>query len=201
MSACTGPSLIWAFRARGPIVCFYWLHGTKYYASSGPANLSIGLLMTVNTLTGLTSLVSKCIRWIDLYGYGINSWISDFTCQTVKSGKVSMIARGVCSLRDMEPLMHLETILIGEENISILSDQVNPSMSIVHPDGLRQFQQDNTTLHTSWIATDLLQAHSSEFRYFYWYFESQKWTLLRISGMSCNVLAVQKSCSGLLCKN
>ncbi|GBM74331.1 hypothetical protein AVEN_122143-1 [Araneus ventricosus] len=41
-------------------------------------------------------------------------------------------------------------------------------MSIVHSDGLGQFQQDNATPHVSRVATKWLQEHSSDFRYFHW---------------------------------
>ncbi|GBN49567.1 hypothetical protein AVEN_58714-1 [Araneus ventricosus] len=41
-------------------------------------------------------------------------------------------------------------------------------MSIVHSDGLGQFQQDNATSHASRIATKWLQEHSSDFRHFHW---------------------------------
>ncbi|GBO38739.1 hypothetical protein AVEN_57267-1 [Araneus ventricosus] len=40
-------------------------------------------------------------------------------------------------------------------------------MSIVHFDGLGQFQQDNTTLHASRFATNRLQEFSSDFRHFH----------------------------------
>ncbi|GBM69581.1 hypothetical protein AVEN_261647-1 [Araneus ventricosus] len=41
-------------------------------------------------------------------------------------------------------------------------------MSIVHSDGLGQFQQDNATPHASRVATKWLQEHSSDFRHFHW---------------------------------
>ncbi|GBN07595.1 hypothetical protein AVEN_260994-1 [Araneus ventricosus] len=41
-------------------------------------------------------------------------------------------------------------------------------MSIVHSDGLGQFQQDNATLQGSRVATKWLQEHSSDFRHFHW---------------------------------
>ncbi|GBM42443.1 hypothetical protein AVEN_139880-1 [Araneus ventricosus] len=41
-------------------------------------------------------------------------------------------------------------------------------MSIVHSDGLGQFQQDNVTPHASRVATKWLQKHSSDFRHFHW---------------------------------
>ncbi|GFX36335.1 FLJ37770-like protein [Trichonephila clavipes] len=41
-------------------------------------------------------------------------------------------------------------------------------MSIVHSDGLGEFQQENMTPHTSRIATEWLREHSSEFRHFRW---------------------------------
>ncbi|GBN98227.1 hypothetical protein AVEN_266602-1 [Araneus ventricosus] len=41
-------------------------------------------------------------------------------------------------------------------------------MSIVHSDGLEQFQQDNATPHASRVATKWLQEHSFDFRHFHW---------------------------------
>ncbi|GBM93596.1 hypothetical protein AVEN_250664-1 [Araneus ventricosus] len=41
-------------------------------------------------------------------------------------------------------------------------------MSIVHCDGLGQFQQDNAIHHASRVATKWLQEHSSDFRHFHW---------------------------------
>ncbi|GBM16069.1 hypothetical protein AVEN_163114-1 [Araneus ventricosus] len=41
-------------------------------------------------------------------------------------------------------------------------------MSIVHSDGLGQFQQDNATPHASRVATKCFQEHSSDFRHFHW---------------------------------
>ncbi|GBL85625.1 hypothetical protein AVEN_193094-1 [Araneus ventricosus] len=41
-------------------------------------------------------------------------------------------------------------------------------MSIVHSDGLGQFQQVNAILRASRVAAKWLQEHSSEFRHFYW---------------------------------
>ncbi|GBM96961.1 hypothetical protein AVEN_69329-1 [Araneus ventricosus] len=38
-------------------------------------------------------------------------------------------------------------------------------MSIVHFDGLGQFQQNNATPHASRVATKWLQKHSSDFRH------------------------------------
>ena len=74
---------------------------------------------------------------------------------------------GVC-WRDMGPLIRLDTTLTGDSYVSILSDHLHPFMSIVHSDGLGQFQQDNATPHTSRIATKWLQEHSSDFRHFRW---------------------------------
>ncbi|GBL94233.1 hypothetical protein AVEN_16766-1 [Araneus ventricosus] len=42
------------------------------YSSSGHGNTTIGLLMTRNTLPGLTSLVSNCIGRMHVYEYGDN---------------------------------------------------------------------------------------------------------------------------------
>ncbi|GBO21953.1 hypothetical protein AVEN_161473-1 [Araneus ventricosus] len=77
VSACelfNGPSLIWALRVEGSLVyrCF---HCTKLYSSPGPDNTTIGLLMTGNTLPGLTSLVSNCIGRMHVYEYETTSLI------------------------------------------------------------------------------------------------------------------------------
>ncbi|GBM14906.1 hypothetical protein AVEN_213255-1 [Araneus ventricosus] len=61
--------------------------------------------------------------------------------------------RDVCSWRDMGPLTRLETTLTGGRYLSILSDHLHSFMSIVHSDGLGQFQQDNATPHASRVAT------------------------------------------------
>ncbi|GBM40877.1 hypothetical protein AVEN_14800-1 [Araneus ventricosus] len=75
MSACellNGPSLIWAFGTDVPLLYRCCLHGTQLYASPGPANAAIELLLTGNKLPGLTSLLSNCIGWMDMYWYGDN---------------------------------------------------------------------------------------------------------------------------------
>ncbi|GBN03133.1 hypothetical protein AVEN_116523-1 [Araneus ventricosus] len=75
MSACellNGPSLIWAFGTDVPLVYRCRLYGTQLYASPGPANAAFELLMTGNKLPGLTSLISNCIWWMDMYWYGDN---------------------------------------------------------------------------------------------------------------------------------
>ncbi|GBM95881.1 hypothetical protein AVEN_135374-1 [Araneus ventricosus] len=75
VSACklfNGPSLIWVFSAEGPLVYRCSLHGTKLCPSPGPDNTTIVLLMTGNTLPGLTSLVSNCIGRMHVYEYGDN---------------------------------------------------------------------------------------------------------------------------------
>ncbi|GFW59743.1 transposable element Tcb2 transposase [Trichonephila clavipes] len=94
----------------------------------------------------------------------------DLTSQqrTVQAGGGSVTVRGVCSWRDMGPLIRLDMILTGDRYVSLLSDHLYPFMSIVHSNGLGEFQQDNATPHTSRIATEWLQEHSSEFRHFRW---------------------------------
>ncbi|GBO03752.1 hypothetical protein AVEN_45832-1 [Araneus ventricosus] len=74
----------------------------------------------------------------------------------------------VCSWREMAPLIRLETTLTGSRYLRILSDHLHSFKAIVHSDGLRQFQQDNATLHASRVATKWLQEHSSDFRHFHW---------------------------------
>ncbi|GBM40856.1 hypothetical protein AVEN_6919-1 [Araneus ventricosus] len=68
----------------------------------------------------------------------------------------------------MEPLIRLETTLTDDRYLNILPDHLHSFMSIVHSDGLGQFQQDNATPHASRVATKWLQEHSSDFRHFHW---------------------------------
>ncbi|GBN61779.1 hypothetical protein AVEN_85523-1, partial [Araneus ventricosus] len=67
--------------------------------------------------------------------------------RTIQSRRTSVMVGAVCSWHDMGPLIRLETTLTGGRYLSILSDHLHSFMSIVHSDGLGQFQQDNAT-HT-----------------------------------------------------
>ncbi|GBO34914.1 hypothetical protein AVEN_46787-1, partial [Araneus ventricosus] len=49
---------------------------------------------------------------------------------TVQSGGASVMVWDVCSWRDMEPLIRLETTLTGDRYLSILSDHLDSFMSI-----------------------------------------------------------------------
>ncbi|GBL62645.1 hypothetical protein AVEN_271331-1 [Araneus ventricosus] len=51
--------------------------------------------------------------------------------------------------------------------LNILPDHLHSFMSIVHSDGLGQFQHDNATPHASRVAIKWLQEHSSDFRHFH----------------------------------
>ncbi|GFQ81078.1 transposable element Tcb2 transposase [Trichonephila clavata] len=88
--------------------------------------------------------------------------------RAVQAGGASVNVWGVSSSSDMGPLICLDMILTGDRNVSILSDHLHSFMSIVHSDGLGEFQQDNATPHTFRIATEWLQENSSEFRHFLW---------------------------------
>ncbi|GBN42675.1 hypothetical protein AVEN_162130-1 [Araneus ventricosus] len=72
----------------------------------------------------------------------------------------------VCSWRDTGPPISLETILTGGKYLRILSDRLHSFMSIVHSDGLEQFQQNNATPQASRVASKWLQEQSFDFRYF-----------------------------------
>ncbi|GFV11880.1 transposable element Tcb2 transposase [Trichonephila clavipes] len=87
---------------------------------------------------------------------------------TVEVGGGSVMVWGGCIWRDMGPLIHLDTTLADERIVNILSDHLRSFMYIVYSDGIGEFQQDNATPHTSRIATEGLQEHSSEFRHFRW---------------------------------
>lgn len=66
------PSLICPFGAKDPLMYCCWLHRTKFYASHVPENHAIGLLITGNTIPGLTTFISNCIVRINLYEYREN---------------------------------------------------------------------------------------------------------------------------------
>ncbi|GBM95267.1 hypothetical protein AVEN_199266-1 [Araneus ventricosus] len=66
----------------------------------------------------------------------------------------------------------------SDRYLSILSDYLHSFMSIVHCDGLRQFQQDTATPHASRVAIKCLQEHSSDFRHFHWPPKSQEMNII-----------------------
>ncbi|GBN00859.1 hypothetical protein AVEN_157550-1 [Araneus ventricosus] len=86
---------------------------------------------------------------------------------TVQSGGASVMVWDVCSWRDMGTLIRLETTLTDDRYVSILPDHLHSFMSIVHSEGLGQFQQGNATPHASRVATKWLQEQSSDFRHFH----------------------------------
>ncbi|GBN79645.1 hypothetical protein AVEN_182860-1 [Araneus ventricosus] len=108
---------------------------------------------------------------------------------TIQSGGASVMVWDVCSWRDMEPLIRLETTLTGDRYLSILSDHLHSLMSIVHSDGLGQFQQDNATPHASRVVTKsgcrntLLTLDT-----YIGHLNPQRLTLLKICGMPCYIL-------------
>ncbi|GBL78682.1 hypothetical protein AVEN_65252-1 [Araneus ventricosus] len=81
---------------------------------------------------------------------------------TIQSGEASVMVWDVCSWCDMGLLIRLETTLTGDRYLSILPDHLHSFMSIVHSDGLGQFQQDNATPHAWRVATKWLQEHYSD---------------------------------------
>ncbi|GFW20200.1 transposable element Tcb2 transposase [Trichonephila clavipes] len=105
----------------------------------------------------------------------------DPTCQqgTVQAGGCSVMVRGVCSWRDRGPVIRLDTTVTGDRYVSILYDHLHPFISIVHSDSLGKFQQDNATPHTSRIATEGLQEHSSEFGHSRWSPKSQDMNIVQ----------------------
>ncbi|GBM74924.1 hypothetical protein AVEN_173343-1 [Araneus ventricosus] len=53
-------------------------------------------------------------------------------------------------------------------------------MSIVHSDGLGEFQQDNATPHASRVSTKWFQEHSSDFRHFHWPPKSPEMNIIEV---------------------
>ncbi|GFT10316.1 transposable element tcb2 transposase [Trichonephila clavipes] len=72
----------------------------------------------------------------------------------------------------MGSLICLDMTLTGDKYVSIISDLMHLFMSIVHSNGIGEFQQDNSTSHTPKNVTEWLQEPSSELRYFRWSPES-----------------------------
>lgn len=70
------------------------------------------------------------------------------TCQqgTFQAAGDSVMVWGVCSWRDMGPLIRLVT---GDGYVSILSNHLHPFLSILNSGGLGQFQLVNATPHIS----------------------------------------------------
>ncbi|GFY22297.1 transposable element Tcb2 transposase [Trichonephila clavipes] len=123
------------------------------------------------------------------------------TCQqgTVQADGDSVMVWSVCSGRDMGPLIRLNTTLIGDRYVSILSGQLHQFTCplCISTDFIR-IHQDNVAHHTSGIATEWLQEYSSEFRQFHWPPKSPD---MNIIGHIWNVLqsAVQKRSPPFLC--
>ncbi|GFX79593.1 transposable element Tcb2 transposase [Trichonephila clavipes] len=87
--------------------------------------------------------------------------------RTVQAGGGYAMVWGVCSWRDMGPLMRLDTTLTSDRYINILSDHLHPFMSIVHSDGHWGISAEQCGIphfqNCYRVALD-----SSEFRQFRW---------------------------------
>ncbi|GBL78167.1 hypothetical protein AVEN_42746-1 [Araneus ventricosus] len=121
-----------------------------------------------SALTFFTCYSTEGEGFLKLIVTGDETWIQYVTKGTIQSGGTSVMVWDVCSWRDIGPLIRLETTLTGDRYLSILPDHLHSFMSIVHSDGLEQFQQENAIPHTSRVATKWLQEHSSYFRHFHW---------------------------------
>ncbi|GBN69105.1 hypothetical protein AVEN_142743-1 [Araneus ventricosus] len=84
----------------------------------------------------------------------------------------------VCSWRDMGNIRLDTSRDDSDRYLSILSDHLHSFMSIVHSDGLGQFQKDNATPHASRVATKWLQEHSSDIRHFHWRAKSPEMNII-----------------------
>ncbi|GFX86187.1 transposable element Tcb2 transposase [Trichonephila clavipes] len=120
-------------------------------------------------LPGLTCLVSNGIKVIGVYGYGdnlINLWTLHVNRKLFKLVE-ALRSYGACAVGviwDPSDTSKFDS----DRYVSILPDHLHPFMSIVHSDGLGEFQLDNATPHTSRIATEWLREHCSEFRHYCW---------------------------------
>ncbi|GBO14248.1 hypothetical protein AVEN_231173-1 [Araneus ventricosus] len=121
--------------------------------------------MTGNKLPGLTSLVSNCIGWIDMYWYGEN----------LMSPWTQHVNRELFNL--VKPLWWYGAFEVGSDTsrhdsdmdrcVSNLSYRLPPFMSIVPSDEFGQFQRHSSTPHTSRVAKKWIQEHSLDFRHFH----------------------------------
>lgn len=87
---------------------------------------------------------------MDVYGYGdnlINPCTLYVNMELFKLVEI-LVIWGACSWCDIGPLIRLVTTVTHDGYVRILSYQLQPFMSMVHSDGLGQFQ-DNVTPHTS----------------------------------------------------
>ncbi|GFX14714.1 uncharacterized protein TNCV_4017121 [Trichonephila clavipes] len=83
---------------------------------------------------------------------------------TVQVGEGSGMVWSMCSWRDMGLLICLDMTLIGDRYVTILSDHLHSFMSIVHSEGLREFQQDSATpphVQNCYILAPLLNLDTS----------------------------------------
>jgi hypothetical protein len=94
----------------------------------------------------------------------------DPACQhgTFQADGGSVMVWDVCNWSEMGPLICLDATQVTFIYVCILADLLHPFISIVHSDGLVQFQQDNAIPHTSRIHTESLQEYSSEFKPHHW---------------------------------
>ncbi|GBN12244.1 hypothetical protein AVEN_48714-1, partial [Araneus ventricosus] len=86
---------------------------------------------------------------------------------TAHSGS-SVMVWGVCCWRDIGPLIRLETTLTVSRYVKFPSDHLHSFMPFEHSDGFGQLQYNNATTYASRVATEWLQEHFSDFRYFHW---------------------------------
>ncbi|GFV93632.1 hypothetical protein TNCV_1989441 [Trichonephila clavipes] len=83
---------------------------------------------------------------MDVYWYGdnlVNTW--NLQVRGLFKLMETLMVWGVCSWCDMRHLTGLDTTLTSDRYVSILSDHLHPFISIVHSDGLREFQQAVTS--------------------------------------------------------
>ena len=165
-----------------------WLQDTKLYASHGPINTDIGLLMTENMLRGPMSLVSNYIKRMDVYGYGdnlMNPWTLHVS-RVILADDGSVMVRDICSWSYMGLLICLDRTLTDRWHVC-MHPGWSPASNHVH----WAFQwtweiparQCDTPPVQNCFRNTLLSLNTSASHQI-----PQTWTLLNISGMLCNVL-------------
>jgi hypothetical protein len=83
------------------------------------------------------------------YNYGCVS-------TSTRSGRVSVHCRGWITHEGAAILHHIEEHLDGLQHKYILKHVLVPSVRVLYPDGVIQFQEDRSSIHDSRVAQELL---------------------------------------------
>nr|KAF6378858.1 hypothetical protein mMyoMyo1_009748 [Myotis myotis] len=84
------------------------------------------------------------------------------------AGGGSVMIWGMFSWHDLGPLIHVEQCLNSTTCLSIVADQVHPTMLMAYPNGDGFFQQDNAPCLGARIVQEWFQEHEGDFTLLRW---------------------------------